>query len=78
MFDGRQSLLSLLVTGGFKLKEKGFKPGPGGALKQLSIWWKNIPEFSFPIHIKEGSAVFSVEEADMTKVVKFSDTFPEE
>jgi hypothetical protein len=74
MFDGRQSLLSLLVTGGFKLQEKGMGAGPGGALKQLGAWWEAIPEFSFPIHVKEGSAVFNA--GDVMVVTGFSGTFP--
>ena len=76
MFDGRQSLLSLLVTGGFKLQAKGMGAGAGGALKQLGTWWEGIPEFSFPIHVKEGSAVFKVN--GLTSVATFSSTFPRE
>jgi hypothetical protein len=68
MFDGRQSLLSLLVTGGFKLKEKGLS-----AFDQLEYWWRNIQDFNFPVHVKEGAAVFSAE--DKTVVVPFKATF---
>ncbi len=68
MFDGRQSLLSLLVTGGFKLKEKGIS-----AFDQLEFWWRNIQDFNFPVHVKEGAAVFSAE--DKTIVVPFKATF---
>ena len=71
MFDGRQSLLSLLVTGGFKLKEKSGKAGPGAALKQLGIWWEGAPEFAFPIYVKEGSAVFNAD--GLMTVATFSD-----
>ncbi len=74
MFDGRQSLLSLLVTGGFKLEEKGMGTGAGAALKQLEVWWTGIPAFDFPVHVKEGSAVFSAD--GVTKVASFSSTFP--
>jgi hypothetical protein len=74
MFDGRQSLLSLLVTGGFKLKEKGMGVGAGAGLKQLGKWWEGIPEFAFPIHVKEGSAVFKAD--GLTKVATFGATFP--
>jgi hypothetical protein len=74
MFDGQQSLLSLLVTGGFKLEEKGMGAGPGAALQQLEAWWTGIPEFSFPIHVKEGSAIFKAD--SLTKVASFSGTFP--
>ncbi|MDY6951594.1 MAG: hypothetical protein SWE60_08785 [Thermodesulfobacteriota bacterium] len=74
MFDGQQSLLSLLVTGGFKLEEKGMGAGPGAALKQLETWWTGIPEFSFPVHVKEGSAIFKAD--TLTKVGTFGGTFP--
>ncbi|MBW2220531.1 MAG: hypothetical protein JRF40_13760 [Deltaproteobacteria bacterium] len=74
MFDGRQSLLSLLVTGGFKLKEKTGAAGPGPALKQLGKWWKDVPTASFPIYVKEGASVFSA--GDISKVGAFSGVFP--
>jgi hypothetical protein len=69
MFDGRQSLLSLLVVGGFQLKEKTGSAGAGAALKQLGAWWEAVPEFGFPIYVKEGSAVFKAD--GMVKVVPF-------
>ena len=74
MFDGRTALLSLLVTGGFKLKEKTGAAGPGAALKQLGAWWEAVPEFSFPVHVKEGSAVFTAD--GITQVATFNATFP--
>ena len=74
MFDGRQSLLSLLVTGGFKLEEKGMGTGAGAGLKQLGEWWTKIPEFGFDIFLKEGAAVFSAD--GQTKVVPFSAKYP--
>ena len=74
MFDGRQSLLSLLVVGGFKLKEKTGKAGAGAALTQLGAWWEAAPEMGFPIHVKEGAALVSA--GTMTKVVSFEATFP--
>lgn len=74
MFDGRQSLLSLLVTGGFKLQEKGMGTGAGGALKQLGVWWEGIPNFSFPVHVKGGSAIFKAD--GFTNVASFSATYP--
>lgn len=75
MFDGRQSLLSLLVTGGIKLKEKTGSAGAGAALKQLGAWWEAAPEFGFPIHVKEGSAVFKAN--GLMTVSTFGATFPE-
>ena len=74
MFDGRQSLLSLLVTGGFKLEEKGMGTGAGAGLKQLEEWWTKIPEFDFDIFLKEGAAVFTAD--GQTKVVPFSAKYP--
>ena len=74
MFDGRQSLLSLLVTGGFKLEEKGMGTGAGAALKQLGTWWEGIPNFSFPVHVKGGSAIFKAD--GLTNVASFAATYP--
>lgn len=68
-FDVRQSLLSLLVTGGFKLKEKGTN-----AWGQLEKWWTEIPKYSVPINVNAGSAVFKAD--GLTKVVSFNATFP--
>ena len=69
-FDVRQSLLSLLVTGGFKLKEKGTN-----AWAQLEKWWTEIPQYSVPVHVKGGSAVFKAD--GLTQVATFEGTFPE-
>lgn len=74
MFDGRQSMLSLLATGGFRLQEKGMGTGAGAALNQLEKWWISIPEFNFDIFLKEGSAVFSSD--DQIHVVSFSAQYP--
>jgi len=69
-FDVRQSLLSLLVTGGFMLKEKGTN-----AWDQLEKWWTEIPQYSVPVHVKDGSALFQAD--GITKVATFKATFPE-
>jgi hypothetical protein len=74
MFDGRQSMLSLLATGGFRLQEKGMGTGAGAALKQLGEWWTTIPGFDFDVFLKEGSAVFTA--GDQTKVVSFTAQYP--
>jgi LEA14-like dessication related protein len=68
-FDVRQSLLSLLVTGGFKLKEQDTN-----AWAALEKWWTKIPEYEVPVHVKEGSAIFKTN--GLTKVATFSGTFP--
>ena len=41
---------------------------------QLEKWWVGVPEFAFPISVKEGSAVFRAD--DLIKVSAFSGTFP--
>jgi hypothetical protein len=69
-FDVRQSLLSLLVTGGFKLQEKGIN-----AWDQLEKWWTGIPEYTVPVHVNGGSAVFQAD--GLTKVATFEATFPQ-
>lgn len=68
-FDVRQSLLSLLVTGGFQLKEQNTN-----AWAALEKWWTGIPNYEVPVHVKEGSAVFNA--GGITKVSMFKATFP--
>ncbi|MFH2219623.1 MAG: hypothetical protein ABII68_08190 [Pseudomonadota bacterium] len=75
MFDGRQSLLSLLVAGGFQLQEKTGAAGAGAGLGQLETWWLGIPEFAFPIYVKGGAAVFTAD--GLTSVASFAAKFPE-
>ncbi|WP_373498625.1 hypothetical protein [Desulfococcus sp.] len=70
IIDGRQTLLSLMVTGGFKLKEKGVS-----AFDQLEKWWTGAPEFAFPVHVNGGTAVFSAD--TVSEVVPFSFVYPE-
>ena len=69
MFDTRQTLLTLLLPGAMKLKEK--KMSPWDALEK---WWTGAPDFSFPISATEGSAVFKAD--GIVRVVPFSATFP--
>ncbi len=68
VFDGRSALLSLMMTGGYRLKEKGWSPWHA-----LETFWIGIPDFSFPVHVKQGSAVFSA--GKIVKGVPFSATF---
>jgi LEA14-like dessication related protein len=68
-FDVHQSLLSLLVTGGFKLKEQNTN-----AWAALEKWWTGIPNYEVPVHVKEGSAIFRAD--GITKVSSFKATFP--
>ena len=69
LFGVRPVQMSLLVTGGFKLKEKGVS-----FWDQLEKWWTGAPNFSFPINVNEGSAVFNA--GDIVKIVTFNATFP--
>ena len=70
IIDGRQTLLSLMVTSGFKLKEKGLS-----AFDQLEKWWTGAPEFTFPVHVNGGAAVFSA--GILNEVVPFNFVYPE-
>ena len=69
MFDVNPALTSLLVTGGFQLKEKGMS-----GWEAIEKWWTEAPNFSFPINVTEGSAVFKA--GGLTRVVPFNATFP--
>ena len=69
MFDTRQTLLTLLLPGAMKLKEKGISPWDA-----LEKWWTGAPEFSFPITAAEGSAIFNAD--GIVKVVPFEAVFP--
>lgn len=69
VFGVRAVQMSLLVTGGFKLKEKGVS-----FWDALEKWWTGAPNFSFPINVNEGSAVFTAD--GVTRVVPFNATFP--
>jgi hypothetical protein len=69
IFDTRQTLLTLLLPGAMKLKEK--KLSPWAALEK---WWTGAPDFSFPVTASEGSAVFTA--GGVTRVVPFMATFP--
>ena len=69
LFGVRAVQMSLLVTGGFKLKEKGVS-----FWDALEKWWTEAPNFSFPLNVNEGSAVFTAD--GVTRVVPFNATFP--
>ena len=65
----RSGLLSLLVTSGFKLKEKGWSPW-----EALERWWTGVPDFTVPVTVKEGS--FSFTANGVSKVLPFEATYP--
>ncbi len=69
IFGVRAVQMSLLVTGGIKLKEKGVS-----FWDQLEKWWTGAPNFSFPLNVNEGSAIFTAD--GLTRVVPFNATFP--
>ena len=69
MFDTRQTLLTLLLPGAMKLKEKGISPWDA-----LEKWWTGAPDASFPIGVSGGAAVFKA--GDITDVVAFEATYP--
>lgn len=69
MITARSALLSLMVTGGFKLEEKGWSPWDA-----LERWWTMVPDYELPVNLKEGSAIFTAD--DMSQVVPFSLSFP--
>ncbi len=69
MITARSMLLSLLVTGGFKLKEMGVSPWD-----VLERWWVGVPEYSVPVSLKESVFYFVFE--GQTKVVPFEAEFP--
>jgi len=60
----RSAALNLLVTGGFKLKEKGWK-----SWDTLEKWWKGVPELTVPVRIKEGAFMFIA--GDIERIVVF-------
>ncbi len=65
----RSALLSLMVTGGYKLKARGWSPW-----QALERWWKGIPDYKVPITIKDGAFTFRADGVE--KVVPFQATFP--
>ena len=69
IFDTRQTLLTLLLPGAMKLKEKGISPWDA-----LEKWWTGAPDFSFPVSATEGSAIFNA--GGLVKVVPFEAVFP--
>ena len=70
MFDGEQSRLNLMLVGAMKLKGKGTD-----AMTQLEKWWTGISQAAFPVHVKEGAAVFKAD--NLVKVSTFKATYPQ-
>jgi hypothetical protein len=60
---------ALMLAGGFQLKEKNLK-----AWDLIEKWWTKAPDFSFPIEVRDGSAVFKAD--GITKVAAFKAKYP--
>jgi len=69
MITAQSARLSLLATGGFKLKAKNMD-----AWAALEKWWKGVPDLSVPVSVKEGAFTFKV--GKETKVVPFKADLP--
>jgi len=69
MYDFSGTQLSLLVVAGQQLKEKGIS-----FMDQIEKIWTQAPDFSFPIGVTQGAAVFKAD--GVTKVVGFEGTYP--
>ena len=64
----RSGLLALLVTGGYKLKARGWSPW-----QALEKWWKGASGYSMPVKVHEGSFTFRAN--GVTKILPFKATF---
>jgi len=69
MFDFRGTQLSLLIVAGQELKKKGVS-----YMAVIEKIWTQAPDFSFPIEVRQGAAVFTA--GGMTKVAAFTGTYP--
>jgi hypothetical protein len=68
MITTASAQLSVLVTGGFKLKEKGWT-----AWDALQRWWEGVPNYTVPVSLKE--ATFTFKANGVFKAVPFEATF---
>jgi hypothetical protein len=69
MITVRSALLSLMVTGGYKLKAKGWS-----AWDALQRWWEGVPNLTVPVTLKETSLTFKAD--GVLKVIPFEATSP--
>ncbi len=69
LFDPRGTMLSLGIVAGQQLKAKGI--GLWDALEKI---WTQAPDFSFPVGVTQGAAVFKAD--GVTKVVGFEGSYP--
>jgi hypothetical protein len=64
-----EAFMSIGVVGGTDLQKMGKKPW-----EMLEKWWTKAPDFSFPMEVREGSAVFKAD--GITKVAAFKAKYP--
>ncbi len=64
-----EAFMSLGVVGGLRLQQMGKKPWD-----LIQTWWTKAPDFSFPLEVREGAAVFKAD--GITKVVAFKAKYP--
>jgi len=64
-----EAFMSLGVVGGTDLQKMGKKPW-----EMLEKWWTKAPDFSFPMEMREGAAVFKAD--GITKVAAFKAKYP--
>lgn len=69
LITARSALLSLLVTGGYKLKAKKMN-----AWQAMEKWWGGVSGYTIPVTVHEGAFVFKAD--GVTKVLPFKATFP--
>lgn len=64
-----EAFMSLGVVGGVQLKAMNKAPWD-----MLEKWWTTAPDFSFPVEVRDGSAVFKAD--GITKVSAFKAKYP--
>ena len=64
----RSGLLALLVTGGYKLKDRGWS-----AWQALEKWWDGASGYAIPITVHEGAFTFKAN--GVMKILPFKATF---
>ena len=64
-----EAFMSLGVVGGMDLQKMGKKPW-----EMIEKWWTTAPDFSFPVEVREGAAVFKAD--GVTKVAAFKAKYP--
>jgi hypothetical protein len=69
VFGMFEAFMSLGVVGGMNLQKMGKTPWD-----MIEKWWTKAPDFSFPVEVREGSAVFKAD--GITKVAAFKAKYP--